>query len=188
MSRVAEARRISEGYGDASSSSSSISSTSTSPIAPNGKRIRPISSSSDPRYKKASPSDVIFGKPPGRDSASRAYEALNADNSGSSGSSSIRSSSSNRVPATATEEDEEEEEGGSRARERARSSSSNAGSSEDSEVDTQMATSSIIPATSSSANVESNAVNEGAMDEDVKVLPALFEDADADDIVVLVGE
>lgn len=127
--------------------------------------------------KKASPSDVIFGKPPGTDSASRAYNTLNAD-SGSSGESNGGASGHVRPISGATMQIENDSE-----------SIASQSISSTSSSDLHRHTPSSRPATSAtSARSQSIAEAGIAMDQDARALPPLFEDADSEDIVELVGE
>ena len=153
-----------------SSSTASPASTSLSP-AGDGKRGH-----ASP-HKKASPSDVIFGKPPGTDSACRAYEALNADSSSSgSNSASISASKTGTSDAEKTsiaEATKNSETQGSSGG----SNSNSAGADSETSSDGQ----------SRRPDTSQRDASEVRMEGDTKMLPALFEDADAEDIVVLVG-
>ena len=170
------------------SSARTASSSSSSLVSPsnlskdNAESSKQRSSSS----KKASPSDVIFGQPPGSDEASLLYEQLISDSafqpiasdagqrsssslSGKgSGSSSIGTHSSNK-------------------------SGSGSGSADSGEVrmrvtsDGEREPSASIHATPSSTAM----TTEYGMQEDEenrKTLPALFEDSDPEDIVILVAD
>lgn len=155
---------------------SSPQSTSDIVATSSGKRAKSISSlssASSPR-KKASPSDVIFGRPPGSDLASRAYEALNADGTSSGGSASGSNSNTNDVAKKVSPIDP------SKDPHRESSEGTSTGSSLQSET--------ISVGTSLRTVEEKVATGSEAGTEGIKLLPSLFEDAEADDIVILVGK
>ncbi|MCO5599816.1 hypothetical protein L7F22_053923 [Adiantum nelumboides] len=158
-----------------SSSSSLVSPSNPSKDALESSRQRSSSS------KKASPSDVIFGQPPGSDEASLLYEQLISDSafqpiasdSGQRNSLSLsgRGSGSSSI-GTHSNKSESADSGEVRMR------AANDGDRE---------TSASVHATpSSTAMTTEYGIQED--EESVKTLPALFEDSDPEDIVILVAD
>lgn len=133
-----------------------------SPISP--------SLSSSPR-KKASPSDVIFGQPPGTDEVSRVYGTLSSDGAIGSGNNmdapheSIEGSLGNQVSAPG---------------------SGSGGSEPTMEIDRPESSS--IHATPSTPATTVHTVPDTSDGDQIKTLPASFEDSDPEDVVVLVGK
>lgn len=165
-----------------STSARAASSSSSSLVSPSNPSN--TSKQKSPSSKKASPSDVIFGQPPGNDEASLLYEQLISDSAfqpiasdtgkrsssslsgGGSGSSSIGTNSSN-------------------------GSGNGSGDSGDIRMK-DMQNGERDPSTSMHATPSSTAMTtEYGPQEDeegVKTLPALFEDSDPEDIVILVAD
>lgn len=155
--------------------------------------------------KKASPSDVIFGQPPGRDVASRYYEQLASDGSPLN-QSNVASSSKHHSPASSTDKthsgvhslrptpqltNAEVNPTNIDQGERSFESSGSEASSTRMDVDRAVKPNSAHATPSTTATSEHNPhPPEVQLDEDanVKILPTLFEDCDAEDVVALVAD
>jgi hypothetical protein len=185
---MAEARGPQAGglfiQGDGSSLSSISPAKSSSSSSSHSRHSKPSSPMMISSHKKASPSDLIFGQPPGADSASQAFGSLYADSNSSSASTNTSTSTHSGEGSGALRPISsiiQQIEG--------QSSASGSSSSQSTSSDRQQQAIVSKPIISS-ASATSQSVTDGGMDmqQDAKVLPALFEDADVDDIVELVGE
>lgn len=184
MSTVAEQRAAGAGglfaQGEASTSISPSKSTALQGLK-GGKRSKSGSPLLTSPHKKASPSDIIFGKPPGTDSASQAYASLYVDSSSSGASTSttpsVNGGEGGRHASTVTAPLNDE------------SSGSGSASNSSASSDRQQIKNSSRPTTSStSIRSQSVADPSTSKEQEAKILPALFENADVDDIVELVGK